>query len=474
MNNKKLTYYVLAMVAFTSTFGFTNIAMNYIDLGLTAVSWWIIISVVYFIPLVMIMAELAIINKNEKGGIYSWVDSGLGANWAFFAAWSFFIANIFYLPMLASRVPIFAGWAMTGDTVAWMQSGWPAFIMTALVALAATLIAIVGPKLFARLGAITGTISLVAAAIFVIAAISAPFVTGQAPMTPIEPSAMMPDLSNLAFLSTFSWLIFAIAGAETVGPLISETENPQKNFPKGIILAAILIGGIYMLGTIGIAIVSTGEVFANLEAFGYTSNDVIFLTYQELANFYGWGTWFVQMMGWAYTFITIVALVIWSSANISVMFSSVKKGDLPNWLRKQNKNGVNVNALWFQFGLIMVFLFMIFGLSIGADVFYLMYDMSTMALLAPYIILVLAYIGYLRKNPNHVGMIFKNKTFGMAIAWLIFALTVIAFTFSAIDPTVPLTESMSSIVLYYGGFTIFMALGWVILKVSRSTHKKNK
>jgi amino acid transporter len=52
-------------------------------------------------------------------------------------------------------------------------------------------------------------------------------------------------------LAIFSFLVFALfayGGIEVVGGLVDETENAEKNFPKGIIISAIVIAVGYSLG----------------------------------------------------------------------------------------------------------------------------------------------------------------------------------------------------------------------------------
>lgn len=53
--------------------------------------------------------------------------------------------------------------------------------------------------------------------------------------------------SGLAMLSFVVFAIFAYGGIEAVGGLVDKTENPEKNFAKGIIFAAIVISIGYSL-----------------------------------------------------------------------------------------------------------------------------------------------------------------------------------------------------------------------------------
>ncbi len=97
MNKSNLSLWALVMLIFVPTFGFNNITVNGVALGPAAIPSWIIVCVLYFLPLTAIIAELASANQDKRGGLYSWIDCGLGPKWAFFGTWSYFISSLFYL-----------------------------------------------------------------------------------------------------------------------------------------------------------------------------------------------------------------------------------------------------------------------------------------------------------------------------------------------------------------------------------------
>ena len=53
---------------------------------------------------------------------------------------------------------------------------------------------------------------------------------------------------GLQVLSFIVYAIFAYGGLEVVGGLVDQTENPEKNFPKGIIISAVVVSLGYSLG----------------------------------------------------------------------------------------------------------------------------------------------------------------------------------------------------------------------------------
>ncbi|VAX82045.1 Inner membrane transporter YjeM [Klebsiella pneumoniae] len=56
--------------------------------------------------------------------------------------------------------------------------------------------------------------------------------------------------SGMAMLSFVVFAIFAYGGIEAVGGLVDKTDKPEKNFAKGIIIAAIVISIGYSLAIV--------------------------------------------------------------------------------------------------------------------------------------------------------------------------------------------------------------------------------
>ena len=67
-DNKKIGIWSLVMMIFVPTFNFINIASNAVYLGPAAIPSWIIVSLLFFLPLCGIIAEMASANRDKDGG----------------------------------------------------------------------------------------------------------------------------------------------------------------------------------------------------------------------------------------------------------------------------------------------------------------------------------------------------------------------------------------------------------------------
>src|SRR5690348_16745228 len=73
------------------------------ELGLSSISYIVIASICFFIPLSLIAAALAT-HYSERGGIFIWVKSAFGQRLGFLAAWLFWSQNLIWYPTVFSFI----------------------------------------------------------------------------------------------------------------------------------------------------------------------------------------------------------------------------------------------------------------------------------------------------------------------------------------------------------------------------------
>lgn len=460
MKEKKyLSVTAMVMIIFVGVFGFGNIANNFKASGTHSTSMFVLGAIIYFLPMCLIMSEFASYARERTGGIYSWIDIGLGKNVAYFALWSYFVANIFYLPTLASRVPTYLSFTFTGDA---NLGDIPMAIMSAGALLVALFIGIKYEKKFSKVSTLTGYISLFVAGIFLVGGIGTYMGFFGTPATELTVDSLMMPLNskeNLgSFLSTFAWIIFAYGGSEMVGTYVDRVEKPERDFARGLLLSALIIGSLYVLGIISIAAYGTSEDFASISLV-----NAVISGYALMGNSFGLGIWFVKMIGFSYTLITLVALVLWSLALSKAVFSEAPKGTFPTWMTRKTKGGILKNALMFQTTLSFLFILITtFGGKSAGDLYYKIYDMSTMSFILPYLFLSIAYINFRKNGYVSPFQMCKSNILACIIGGAVTILNIAAIIFSGYDISTPLTEQMDVIKLYYGGLAMFLAIGVVI------------
>lgn len=468
---KKVSTITLALLLFIAVFGLSNVPNNYSQLGNTTIGWFIVLGF-YFIPLALIMAELGAFNTKSNSGMSGWIKIGLGESWGFIGAWTYFIANIFYIPMLASRVPIMLSWTFTSkfnalsevvtsngmiDGVVNATNNRALFLILAFVVVIVALIAgIFFEKIFNALGSIVGWLSLLITILFILLALLTVPVLSQAIANPITISSIIPRFTPTA-ISTFAWILFAIAGIETVGSYVGRIQDPKRKLPRGIVLAALMVSFAYIIGFAATAFILTPDQLSqvNLE-------NMIQVVYAQAGEAWGLGPIYLRLVMFALSTISITAVVLWLISTVSVLFDDLPKGVISEKIRSKKINGIPLFGILFTGAMILIFL-IVSNSGASANIYSTLYDMSTMAVLLPYLLVVLSYIAFKHKNMQSGYQVTKNKYVAFAIAIFVLIVTIVAVVFSTYDLTLEAgKERMSWLLLSGGGTLFFISIGVAI------------
>ncbi|MBU3170568.1 amino acid permease [Clostridium estertheticum] len=471
-NAKKLGLWTLVMLIFVPTFGFGNIASNAVTLGPAAIPSWLIVALLFFLPLSIMIAELASANKDKEGGLYNWIECSIGPKWAFIGTWSYFVANLFYLQMVFARIPVMISWTLFGEN---RFNDANAYLLPYIgmgLAIALTYIATTGVKRFSKISDLGGKLTLAVTVIFILFAVVGVLVGKQPSATAFTAGTVIPKF-DAGYFSTFSWLILAVAGAEVAGTYIKDVENPKKVFPKAVIIATTFVAGAYILGSLAICLVASPELITKAGV-----KDAGYVVYKILAENWGLnGKIFVQMYAFILTISSVAAYVVWLESPIRAMFSEVPSGTFPNFLTKKREDGTLVNALWVQCVILLVLIIVpLAGLNNIDKFFNLLTTLSALSLAIPYIVLAAAYLTFRLKGNVPPFVMLKSKAAVIIASSVVFVLGILAF-FGAgwgnIAGAKNFSEAIVPILKNYGGPVGFIIFGFFISYLTKIFSKSN-
>lgn len=176
---RKLRWYNIALLAFTTVWSLNNVFNNYATEGITVIFSWILIMVLYFVPYSLIVGQLGATFKDSDGGVSSWVKALSTNKLAYFAAWTYWIVHIPYLSQKPQIIMIGFGWLFNGngDFVA-DTSSTVVQIITLVIFLAFLFLAMRGTNIISSLGSIAGICMFIMSLLFIILGVSAPFMRG--------------------------------------------------------------------------------------------------------------------------------------------------------------------------------------------------------------------------------------------------------------------------------------------------------
>jgi amino acid transporter len=380
--------------------------------GFSVVFFYLLAARFFFIPTALVSAELGTGWPNT-GGIYVWVREAFGKKWSLIAIWLNWMYNIVWYPTIVALIAATAAYLWDPNLAAnrYYMAGSVLFIFWS-----ATLLHFGGMRLsslLSTLGAIIGTI-------FPMLLVSMMGIffwkSGKSLQIDFTLQSFFPSGSgNLAFLTN---ILFGLMGLEMAATHAAEMKNPKKDYPRSVLIAAIIILSTIVFASLAISVVvpasdlqlATGVMQAFslfLDSFNLKWALPIVAALIILGALSGMGAW-----------------IIGPSKGIMV---ASEDGSLPTFLKKKNRHGVPTAVLLTQAIIVSILcLCFVFLPSVNSSFWVLSAITAQLAILV-YILLFAAAIR-LHHTKADVARSFKvpGKKIGM---WLVAGLGIITCVF---------------------------------------------
>lgn len=416
-----LSVFVLAMLNVSIMASLRNLPLV-AEFGLSAVFFFFIVAIFFLIPCALISAELAT-GWPKSGGIYIWVREGLGDRWGFMAIWMQWVHNVAWYPVIMSFIAV---------TMAFLIS--PTLSENKFFVLAVILIGFWGMTLlnylgirtsgwFSTIGVIVGTIL---PGLFIIFLGLNWIASGNLVQTELSWNALLPTFNNLGNLVFLAGLFLAFAGLEVSASYASDVQNPQRNFPRAIILGAVITFALFMLGSLAIAVVIPKQeislVAGLMEAFR------AFFNYYHLA-------WVLPLMAFLLIIGAIAEVNSWIIGPVRGLYATSIHGNLPPFFQKVNKHDVPTRLLLFQAILMSVTALVFLYMPQISSGFWILTALSAQSYLIMYILMFVAALK-LRYTKPHVPRAYRVPFANQGL-WTFCAMGILSSSFAIILCFVP-------------------------------------
>lgn len=443
-NRRVLGVFVLAMMN-VAVIASLRVLPMMAEEGFSLVFFFVAAALVFLIPTALVSAELAT-GWTKQGGVYLWVREAFGGRWGFLAIWLQWIQNVIWYPTVLS---------FAGATLAYMIN--PSLANNKIYMLAVILTVYWGSTLasfrgmrttgwLSTVGALAGTL-VPGAAIITLGLIW--FFSGNVPQISMTAKDLFPDMTSIRNIVFLAGVLLTYAGMEVSAVHAQEVKNPQKNYPRAIFLAVLIILVIVILGSLSIAVVvpqpKISLVAGLMQAFTMFFNDYHL-------------KWIVPVVAFMITLGALGQVSAWIVGPSKGLFATAKEGDLPPFFQRVNKNGVPVNLLAVQ-GCIVTILSLIFLLMPDVSSSYWLLSVLTVQLyLIMYILLYSAAIKLRYSKPN-VQRAYKipGGNWGM---WIVAGVGILGALFAIFIGFFPPAQLKSESILFYG---LFLAVGILVM-----------
>lgn len=350
-NSKKIVWYNLAFMAFSTVWGFGNVLNGFVYFnGIQVIFSWILMFALYFVPYALMVGELGSAFKDSGGGVSSWINETMGPKIAYYAGWTYWACHVSYIASKGSGGLKALSWAVfrnaeTYDTLPTLYVQ----LATLAVFLFFCWVASRGLNPLKKLTTIAGTSMFIMSILYIIMMFAAPV---------INPNGgyLTPDFSwdniipqfNVNYFTSLSILVFAVGGCEKISPYVNKVENPSKGFPKGMIALAIMVVVCAILGTIAMGMMFDPAVINGTEESfnSYVSNGS-YWAFQKLGEYYGMGDLLLIIYALCNMVGQFSTLVLSIDAPLRMLLDNEQAREyIPTKLLKQNKYGAYINGIW--------------------------------------------------------------------------------------------------------------------------------
>lgn len=446
-----ISVFMLAMLNVSIMASLRNLPLV-AEFGLSALFFFFLVALFFLIPCALISAELAT-GWPKSGGIYIWVREGLGDRWGFLAIWMQWVHNVAWYPVIMSFVAVTLAYLVSptlGNNKGFVLS-------TILIGFwGMTLLNYLGIKTsgwFSTIGVIIGTIL---PGLFIIL-LGITWITGNhIVQTPLTWDALLPSFDNLGSLVFLAGLFLAFAGLEVSAAYASDVENPQKNYPRAILLGALITFGLFMLGSLAIAVVipkhEISLVAGVMEAF------------QSFFHYYNM-PWVLPLMAFLLVIGAIAEVNSWIIGPVRGLYATSIHGNLPPYFQKMNEHGVPTRLLLFQAILMSITSLVFLYMPQISSSFWILTALSAQSYLVMYILMFITAIK-LRYSKPHVPRAYRVP-FKMKGIWLLGSMGILSSCFAiALCFVPPSSLKVGNPTVYFfllaGGLFVMCAIPLVI------------
>ncbi len=423
----KLSVMTLAIMNVTAVVSLRGLAAE-AEYGLSSAFYYLFAAIVFLIPTAMVAAELAAMFSDKQGGVFRWVGEAFGARAGFLAIFLQWIQSTIWYPTVLTFGAVsiaFIGMDQTHDMALASNK-----LFTIIVVLAiywvATFVALKGLSWVGKIskwGGMIGTI--IPAGLLIVLAIIYLASGGQNQMDMHQ--SFFPDLKHFDNLVLASSIFLFYAGMEMMGIHVMEVKNPTRNYPKAIIIGALITVLIFILGTF-----SLGVIIPTKEISLTQSLLIGFDRYFDYLHL----SWAKPVIAIALMFGVLAGVLTWVAGPSRGIFDVGKAGYLPPFFQRSNKAGVQRNILLVQ-GIIVTCLAMLFVVMPSVQSFYQILSQLTVLLYLIMYMLMFAAAIRLRYSMKNAPRPFRLGK-GNGLIWLLglvgFAGALLAFVLSFVPP----------------------------------------
>ncbi|MBP5266813.1 MAG: amino acid permease [Lachnospiraceae bacterium] len=472
--DKKMMWYTLALMAFSTVWGFGNVVNGFVYFnGNQVIFSWILMFALYFVPYALMVGELGSAFKTSGGGVSSWIHATLGPKFAYYAGWTYWACHITYISSKSSGGLKALSWAIFRNAETYDS------FKTIYVQLASLAILLIFGYIASRglnplksLATIAGTSMFIMSILFILMMFAAPAINPQATYVAADTSmkALLPEF-NVKYFTSLSILVFAVGGFEKISPYVNKVENPSKGFPRAMITLAIMVVVSAILGNIALGMMFDPAVInESPESFSAYVANGSYWAFQRLGQYYHIGDALVVIYALCNVVGQLSTLVLSIDAPLRMLLDNEDARDfIPSKLLVQNDKGAYINGIKMVMvlsgGIILIQSFV----PGAAEVLKQLNKLNSVCMPMRYLWVFIAYIAMrkaMQKFPAEYRFV-KNQGVALFFGFWCLLVTAACCVLGMYD------EDLFTMILNIAAPVVLFALGIILPQIKAAEDRKN-
>lgn len=434
--------------------------------GLSSILLYLIAILVFLIPVALISAEFGSMFP-KRGGIYTWTSEAFSPKVGIFATWLQWVQSVFFYPLSLTFAAVTFSYIFPESSISEYLSNNKFYIIGFILVVfwACTLINLKN-KLsnIGRISVIGVWIGIFIPVLLLIAFSIYYMISGGHIEMNTNLSSVIPRFHTVDQVVMAVSILLFFSGLEVNGVHVHMMKNPSRDYPKALFFTSLVIGVIYILGTLAIAIIIPSKDLNITQS--VISALSKYLSYIDIK-------FILPVIAGALSFGVLTNTLAWITGPASVVSYISTLGYLPKAVEKTNKNNAPVVVLITQ-AVIVSIISLVYVISSHVQQGYQMLLQMTNAIyLTMYIVMYVSFIRLRYKNktkdrPFKVGRS-MFQTWAITILGLVSA--VCCFVLSFFPPTQLNIAHQRNYILILFGIYIVLILPPIIYNMCRRKTK---
>lgn len=249
-----LSIFSLAMMNVIAVDSLRNLTVSAMY-GTALVFFYLLAGILFYIPTILVGAELAT-GWPQTGGAYIWVREAFGKRLGFLAIWLQWGYNVVWYPTILSFI---AGTMAYLINPALATNKYYMLFTVLAIYWGITFINCQGIRVSSRISVIGAIVGTLTPMVFIIILGAIWLIKGQPSYISFAPRHFFPEIHHLGNLAFLIGLIFSLMGMELSAIHAGDVKNPQKNYPRALLISGIIIWFSLVLSSLTIAMVIPKE-----------------------------------------------------------------------------------------------------------------------------------------------------------------------------------------------------------------------